>query len=70
MEDNGWFDQRRYSPHGGAFPLYVKGTGQVATLTVSGLPQKADHDLVVAALTSFRNNETDSVAAGMRASQQ
>ena len=60
MEDNGWFDQRRYSAHGGAFPIYVMGTGQVATVTVSGLPQKSDHELVVEGLTAFRNNETDS----------
>jgi uncharacterized protein (UPF0303 family) len=62
MEDNGWFDQMRFSPHGGAFPIYVKGTGPVATVTVSGLPQKADHELVVEALTSFRANETDGVS--------
>ncbi len=53
LEDNGWFDQTRYSPHGGAFPIYVRGTGPVAIATVSGLPQKADHDLVVEALTLF-----------------
>lgn len=54
IEDNAWFDQSRLAAHGGAFPLYVKGTGPVAIVTVSGLPQKADHDLVVQALTSFR----------------
>ncbi|MCU1540430.1 MAG: hypothetical protein JWM01_1377 [Arthrobacter sp.] len=54
IEDNGWFDQSRYAAHGGAFPLYVKGTGAVATVTVSGLPQKEDHDLVVEALTAFK----------------
>jgi uncharacterized protein (UPF0303 family) len=54
IEDNGWFDQSRYAAHGGSFPLYVKGTGPVATVTVSGLPQKADHDLVVEALTAFK----------------
>lgn len=54
LEDNGWFDQTRYASHGGAFPIHVKGTGQVATATVSGLPQIADHDLVVEALTLFR----------------
>lgn len=54
IEDNGWFDQSRYAAHGGAFPLYVKGTGPVATVTVSGLPQKADHDLVVEALRAFK----------------
>jgi uncharacterized protein (UPF0303 family) len=53
IEDNPWFDQSRYAAHGGSFPLYVKGTGPVATVTVSGLPQKADHELVVEALTAF-----------------
>jgi uncharacterized protein (UPF0303 family) len=51
LEDNAWFDQTRYAAHGGAFPVYVRGTGPVATVTVSGLPQRADHDLVVEALT-------------------
>lgn len=63
MEDNGWFDQTRYAPHGGAFPIYVKGTGQVATVTVSGLPQKADHDLVVEALIAFRRTTGKALAA-------
>lgn len=53
MEDNTWFDQSRYAAHGGAFPVYVRGTGAVATVTVSGLPQKDDHDLVVEALASY-----------------
>ncbi|GAA2173294.1 heme-degrading domain-containing protein [Arthrobacter parietis] len=52
-EDNAWFDQSAYAAHGGAFPIYVKGTGPVAVVTVSGLPQKADHQLVVEALTKF-----------------
>lgn len=56
IEDNAWFDQSRYAAHGGAFPLYVKGTGPVATVTVSGLPQKADHELVVEALIAFKGN--------------
>ncbi|MCX2750000.1 heme-degrading domain-containing protein [Arthrobacter sp. MI7-26] len=55
LEHNGWFDERRYASQGGAFPIFVKGTGHVATATVSGLPQKADHDLVVEALTTFLN---------------
>jgi len=57
IEDNGWFDQSRYASHGGAFPIVVKGTGCVATATVSGLPQKADHDLVVEALTVFHGRQ-------------
>ncbi|MEE2568425.1 heme-degrading domain-containing protein [Pseudarthrobacter sp. J64] len=53
VEDNQWFDQSRYAAHGGAFPLFVKGTGAVATVTVSGLPQVADHKLVVEALAAY-----------------
>ncbi|MEV8148131.1 heme-binding protein [Arthrobacter sp. NPDC080073] len=59
MEDKGWFDQERYASAGGSVPIFVEGTGHVATATVSGLPQKADHDLVVEALTTFRNRSTD-----------
>lgn len=53
VEDNAWFDEERYAAHGGAFPIYLRGTGPVAVVTVSGLPQKEDHDLVVEALTKF-----------------
>ena len=36
IEDNAWFDQNEFAAHGGAFPIYVRGTGMVATVTVSG----------------------------------
>ncbi|HTI19077.1 MAG TPA: heme-degrading domain-containing protein [Trinickia sp.] len=39
-----------YAPYGGAFPLAVAGIGVVGSVTVSGLPQRADHELVVEAL--------------------
>lgn len=60
LEDSGWFDEALYASHGGAFPIFVKGTGHVATATISGLPQKADHDLVVEALTLFLNRSDGS----------
>jgi uncharacterized protein (UPF0303 family) len=50
IEDQGWFDESIYAAAGGCFPVYVTGVGAVATVTVSGLPQLADHDLVVEAL--------------------
>lgn len=50
IEDHGWYDETVYAAHGGCFPVYVTGVGAVATVTVSGLPQQQDHDLVVEAL--------------------
>ncbi|MGM9471147.1 heme-degrading domain-containing protein [Pseudarthrobacter sp. YS3] len=50
IEDQGWYDESMYAAHGGCFPVYVTGVGAVATVTVSGLPQQEDHDLVVEAL--------------------
>ena len=39
-----------YAAHGGCFPLHVEGAGIVGSVTVSGLPQREDHSLVVEAL--------------------
>lgn len=39
-----------YATHGGSFPLAVAGAGVVGSVTVSGLPQRADHELVIEAL--------------------
>src|SRR5487761_2016874 len=39
-----------YATHGGSFPLAVQGAGMVGSITVSGLPQRGDHEMVVEAL--------------------
>jgi uncharacterized protein (UPF0303 family) len=39
-----------YASHGGSCPLKVAGAGVIGSVTVSGLPQRADHELVVEAL--------------------
>jgi uncharacterized protein (UPF0303 family) len=39
-----------YAAHGGSFPLHVEGAGIIGSVTVSGLPQREDHNLVVEAL--------------------
>lgn len=39
-----------YCTHGGGFPLAVENVGIIGSVTVSGMPQRADHELVVEAL--------------------
>lgn len=42
-----------YAAHGGCFPVIIKGTGMVGTVTVSGLEQSEDHALVIRGIEEF-----------------
>ncbi len=45
-----YVDEVEYAFHGGCFPIILRGTGVVGAITVSGLAQEEDHDVVVEAL--------------------
>ena len=47
IEEKFLLPESEYAPHGGCFPIMLKGTGMVGTLTVSGLAQEDDHKVVV-----------------------
>jgi uncharacterized protein (UPF0303 family) len=53
-----------FAAHGGSFPLHVEGAGIVGSVTVSGLPQRADHDLVVEALCGLLGRDYASLKLG------
>jgi uncharacterized protein (UPF0303 family) len=39
-----------YAVHGGSFPIRIVGVGVIGAVTVSGVPQRSDHELVVESL--------------------
>ncbi|MDP4146718.1 MAG: heme-degrading domain-containing protein [Bacillota bacterium] len=42
-----------YAPHGGAFPIRIKNVGIIGTITVTGLPQEENHNMVVNVLREY-----------------
>jgi uncharacterized protein (UPF0303 family) len=51
-----------FASHGGAFPLTVKGAGVIGVVTVSGLPQRQDHEFVVEALCAVLGHDASTLA--------
>lgn len=57
-------DPLHFAPHGGSFPIHIRGTGVVGAVTVSGPPQRDDHNLVTAAIIRFLNENPDELMLG------
>ena len=58
MEQKYLLPESEYGAHGGSFPLLIRQVGVVGAITVSGLPQAEDHELVVSTLRAFLSQKT------------
>jgi uncharacterized protein (UPF0303 family) len=59
LHDNSGLDPKDYSAHGGCFPILLVGTGCIGTMTVSGLPQREDHSLLVSVLQDYLHLQSE-----------
>lgn len=51
-----------YADHGGSFPLVVTGAGFIGAVTISGLPQRDDHNVVVETLATLLGRDISDIA--------
>jgi len=50
LEKTFGLDEKDFLAKGGSIPIFVKGVGMVATITVSGLHDEEDHKIIIDAL--------------------
>ncbi|WP_044561680.1 heme-degrading domain-containing protein [Azospirillum sp. B4] len=61
LEAKSGLAHRDYATHGGSVPLVVAGAGCIGALTVSGLPQREDHALAMAALAHVQGRDISDI---------
>lgn len=60
-------DPMEYANAGGSFPIHIIGTGVVGAVTVSGVPQRDDHNFVTEAIATFLKVDFAEIALGPEA---
>lgn len=53
LEERYYLSTVEYATHGGAFPIIIKDAGVIGSITVSGLTEEEDHNLVVEAISEY-----------------
>jgi uncharacterized protein (UPF0303 family) len=64
LEDKFGLSSADYAAHGGSFPIQVARVGCIGAVTVSGLPQRDDHNLVVEVLADMLGKDLAALALG------
>lgn len=64
LEDKTGLNPRDLAVAGGCFPILLKGTGCIGTITVSGLAQREDHNLVVRVIAEHLELPLAEIALG------
>lgn len=64
LDENRGVEPIDMAPHGGSFPIHVRGTGIVGTVTVSGIPQREDHRFVFECLCEYLGVDPGPLALG------
>lgn len=62
LQEKAGLPVRDYAPHGGCFPLWIRGAGCMGTITISGLPQREDHNVIVGVLATWFNRPVGDLA--------
>jgi len=53
LHGNLFLEPSEYSAYGGSFPIIIKNAGIIGTITVAGLPDVEDHNLVVTCIKEY-----------------
>ncbi|GAB2540049.1 heme-degrading domain-containing protein [Spirosoma aerophilum] len=61
LQEKAGLNPRDYATHGGSFPIRLMGTF-VGTITISGLPQREDHNVIVEVLANWLNQPVSELA--------
>jgi len=64
LHEKAGLEVKDYAPHGGCFPILLADSGCVGTITVSGLPQREDHNLVIDVLQDYLHLAAEDLALG------
>ena len=64
LQEQSGLSLRDHAVAGGGFPILLRGTGCVGTITVSGLPMRDDHNVIVEVLANWLNQSLSELVLG------